>query len=226
MAVPCAAQIDFEGRRDYLTVSDTPGDALPGDFDGDGIKDIITLEGCAPTPSMGFFKGLGGGLFASPVVRPGIDDMETGRSADVNLDGRPDILGVAGNQNDVLFVFLGTGNASLFGAPLEISVLGGFAVEEVADVNEDGFLDIVGRAGPSRIAIYAGDGTGTFSLLSEVIACSSAKAMDLGDLNMDGHSTWPSSWVLAWRWNCTLVAATARSPSTIHYPCLQTENPC
>jgi hypothetical protein len=65
------------------------------DFDGDGRLDIFVAEmglGKNPDPKMFIFRNCGGGKFEEFVVQHGIPTHEA-KVADLNGDGRPDIIG-------------------------------------------------------------------------------------------------------------------------------------
>lgn len=68
-----------------------------GDFDGDGINDIVaSAGGNSPSSCLLLFHGRGSGQFDAPQVLPSYDIPESLAVADMNLDGRDDVLVVHG----------------------------------------------------------------------------------------------------------------------------------
>ncbi|MBN8740068.1 MAG: hypothetical protein BGP24_20975 [Lysobacterales bacterium 69-70] len=68
-----------------------------GDFDGDGINDIVaSAGGNSPTGCLLLFHGRGAGQFDAPQVLPSYDIPETLAVADMDLDGRADVIVVHG----------------------------------------------------------------------------------------------------------------------------------
>lgn len=64
-----------------------------GDFDHDGVNDIVaSAGGNSPSSCLLLFRGTGGGQFAPPQTLVSYDIPETLRVADINLDGRDDVL--------------------------------------------------------------------------------------------------------------------------------------
>jgi hypothetical protein len=117
--------------------------------------------------------------------------------ADLNGDGIPDIIGFA---NDGIHVALGNGNGTFkllppilpqFGASAGWNVL---RPRMLADVNGDGYLDIIGFANDG-VHVALGNGDGTFRLLQQVLPAFGTDAgwnvfthpRVLKDVNGDGH---------------------------------------
>ena len=64
-----------------------------GDFDGDGINDVVaSAGGNAPSGCLLLFHGRGAGQFDAPQTLPSYDIPETLAVADMDLDGRDDVL--------------------------------------------------------------------------------------------------------------------------------------
>jgi hypothetical protein len=120
-----------------------------GDVNGDGILDRITAAGPTGTPHVEVFDGGTATVLASFLA---FADMTPGglyvASGDVDNDGRADIVVGRGSGDSQIRVFSGRTGAVIrdfdaFGPAEPDGVRVG-----VADVNGDGFADIIAGAGP------------------------------------------------------------------------------
>jgi hypothetical protein len=115
--------------------------------------------------------------------------------ADVNADGRPDLLVLTGgsvNLETVMDIFLGNGDGS-FQPPLSYLVPGVQAAGlAVADINQDGKLDVVAVGDSAnvqaRVGVLLGNGDGTFTQgASYSTGGSYASSVVVADVNGDGN---------------------------------------
>jgi hypothetical protein len=137
-----------------------------GDFNGDGIADLVATENGAGTIAVLLGTGiatLGSGSFSAAAhfsAGPVPFEMATG---DFNGDGRTD-LAVANNSSPSggTAIMLGTGTGA-FQAPTFIAS-GNSVVVTTDDLNQDGILDlIVGTVtgtNNGNVLVYLGQGTG------------------------------------------------------------------
>lgn len=154
----------------------------PADLDADGDMDLV---GNSIGGMLGRFLGAGDGTFAPIVKFP-----TKGRSADVadvDADGRPDVLSVL---FDDFQVYLGTGQGAF--APVLVSpgAPGAFPPWEPAhlalgDLNGDGHIDAAGTMA-GQLLIALGTGTGLFAPAEEFIAVSNASQVRSADVDGDG----------------------------------------
>jgi hypothetical protein len=166
-----------------------PFDISSGDFNGDGIADLAVTT--ADANSIALLIGQTAGRFAAP-VRIALADIQSPRGiavADVNGDGKPDLL-VTGYDSNALTVLLGDGRngftrrASWFGPFIQPQ---GVAV---ADFNRDGRADVV-VAGDGTAGLVVQYGNGSANVFAPGTVVSGARDLNVvsvGDVNGDG---WP-----------------------------------
>ena len=133
-----------------------------GDLTGNGILDLVVAnwdDGPANPNSLSVLMGNGNGTFQSPQTIPLPFGPNFTAVADVNGDGKPDIIVTGSGEVGVL---LNNGNGT-FQNPVTYPVgvaQGGLIV---ADVNGDGKPDIlVSNQNSNDIGVLLGNGDGTF----------------------------------------------------------------
>jgi Bacterial Ig-like domain (group 3)/FG-GAP-like repeat len=109
-------------------------------------------------------KGAFAQKFKNPTLIPTGSDPSTISEADINGDGKPDLLYLDGSAPKQLHVLLGNGDGTFTaGQNVQLpSQIGGTIA--LADVNKDSKLDVVlGGDGPTgEVAVLLGNGDGTF----------------------------------------------------------------
>ncbi len=165
-----------------------------GDFNGDGKQDIVVANYCASSTdctngsTVGVLLGNGDGTFQPPLTY-----LTGGQGgfflslvvADVNGDGRPDLV-VANSSSNTVSLLLGNGDGT-FQTPLVFSS-GGTTPASIAvgDVNGDGKPDlVVAHYSASGMSVFLGNGDGTFQA-PVTYGGQSARFVALGDVNGDG----------------------------------------
>jgi hypothetical protein len=100
----------FQAKVDYPTGSD-PRSVAVADVSGDGVPDVVTanIDGSTASVLLGNGNGNGNGTFQAKVDYPTGSAPISVAVADVNGDGRPDLL-VANANSSTVNVLLGTGN--------------------------------------------------------------------------------------------------------------------
>ncbi len=181
------------------------------DLNGDGYPDLVVASqycsGCNsnnPDGAIGVLLGKGDGTFQNVVdYGDGAIDALSVSVADVNGDGRPDLL-VANTYaenyapgDSVLSVLLGNGDGT-FKAPVTYDSGGGGAEDVIAaDVNGDGHLDLIAanicltanNCDNSGIGVLLGNGDGTFqSPLTFDSGAYGSMSVAAADMNGDGRT--------------------------------------
>lgn len=134
---------------------------------------MATIDENSPWP-LGVFLGNGDGTFQPRVdYNFGVNCTQV-IAADVNGDGKPDLVFACG----FLVVELGNGDGTF--QPAIFTFLGGALQIAAADFNGDGKLDIL--SGGTDVGVYYGNGDGTFSYTSYGLA---AKNIAVGNFNGD-----------------------------------------
>lgn len=176
-------------------------DPVMADFNGDGFTDLAALPRLGNGPRVWLGDGKNNWTESSKGLNPGLASCGGGlATADMNRDGYPDL--VIGDHCQGVFVFLGDGagnwqmvTKSLHpdatpGAPADDYL--GAEDADVADVNGDGFQDIVAIAqDEGGITLYLGDGTGANWRRQESSSLPSkgwGNRIMFHDLNADGHA--------------------------------------
>jgi hypothetical protein len=156
------------------------------DLNNDHKPDIVLV-----TQGNAFiFLGNGTGGFSGPTLLNVNTLLSAVAVGDFNHDGVPDVARNSiflGNGNGTLGIAstpvpFFTPNNSLAGAPAPSVFLA------VADVNNDGFPDIIGRATTESTTVFLGNGDGTFQAgVSQSLGTNTANGFGLADFNFDGR---------------------------------------
>ena len=154
-----------------------------GDFDGDGIADLVV-----PNPganNVDVILGNGDGSFRAPMsygAGTGPDFVAIG---DFNGDGKPDLaVGDSGTNN--VNILLGNGDGT-FQAAVSYATTGPASSIAIGDFNGDGKADLAVPVG-SGVNVFLGVGDGTFSAEIDYNGGSQPWALVAGDFNHDGKT--------------------------------------
>ena len=129
--------------------------------------------------------GSGSGQFLAPVTYATSPEPHSVVIADVNADGKKDLVEVNAGNNTA-GVFLGNGNGTFgpiatFGTGLKPKSV------VVGDLDGDGKMDlVVANQDDSTLSVLLGTGTGAFGTQTKFATCSRPHEVALGDFNHDG----------------------------------------
>lgn len=148
-----------------------------GDFNGDGMPDVLTVGTTSKLSVLRFGTG-SGALTNGPNVSAFVNvDLTV---ADLNGDGRADAIRDDGNGNSS--VFLGQGGGK-FTKKKSVAAAGR---PSVADVNRDGKADLIAvDAAAGRVKVLLGKGNGTFQPARSFAAGPAPQGVFVGDFNGD-----------------------------------------
>lgn len=137
---------------------------LTGDFNADGRSDLLRVynkDARLMSTNLSHGSGSFSGSFDSVRVQGGGWDYYSKHVADVNGDGKDDLVRVFKGDGQNINVFFSKGDGT-FAAPVESNASygggWGYYSDHVVDVNGDGKADVV--------RVYAGDGKTIYSYLS------------------------------------------------------------
>ncbi len=206
----------FGAAVTYSTGGLYPVSMAVADLNGDGVPDLVVTNSAYTSPSgtVGVLLGKGDGTFKTAVTyKSGGFNPTSVVAVDVNKDGKVDLLvsnqclnsacqnGGGANAAGVLSVLLGNGDGT-FKAAVTYNSGGYFAANlAVADVNRDGFPDVLvtnqcatttrcpmlgGTNG--NVAVLAGKGDGTFkTAVTYDSGGTNTTALVIGDVDGDGN---------------------------------------
>jgi hypothetical protein len=189
----------FNGGSVISGYSPIPVQAIAvGDFNNDGVPDLITLDSNADTNGWGIMLGKGDGTFL-PVAAVGTSGVygEVGSVAvgDFNNDGNLDfaVTYSTAGADGALSIYLGNG-AGGFTLKATYSLLGVVAYRDnsdgltTADLRGNGHLDLIAIDTSNGVDVFLGNGDGTFQTPAAVAIPSpgNSGAEAVGDVNHDG----------------------------------------
>jgi hypothetical protein len=167
------------------------------DVNGDGTPDLVVANWCVTgsvcvSGSVGVLLGKGDGTFrAAMAYSTGGNNSNSVAVADVNGDGKPDLVAVDVNSG-VVAVLLGNGNGTFQKAVIQ-STGGSFPFSvAVVDINNDGKPDLLvsndNEGSNGSVSVLLGNGDGTFQ---KAVTYTSggylAYSLAIADVNGDGH---------------------------------------
>ena len=171
-------------------VGKSPQAMAVGDFNADGKLDLVVInEGTPPSGGNGavfLLPGNGDGTFQGPVQLSADQFPLSIAVADLNGDGKPDLI-LGDGVNGRVTILLGKGDGT-FQQPSTVTVGGTSAVGALAvgDFNADKKLDIVAAVSAGPVFILLGNGAGTFSTPTQIATNATSPHLLAGDFDGDG----------------------------------------
>jgi hypothetical protein len=160
---------------------------VTGDMNGDGRPDIVTSQ--LNPYALVVQLGNGDGTFGSPIAHSlqglqGLYSPGYVLCADVNHDGKMDVIASAtGNGNQILVLF-GQGDGSL-ADPAAYAIADTVLGVALGDMNGDGNVDVVASVNTS-MNVLLGRSDGTFDAAITVGGVTNPTTLAIGDFNSDG----------------------------------------
>ncbi|MFC2135583.1 FG-GAP-like repeat-containing protein, partial [Bacteroidota bacterium] len=190
LSVIINAQITFEEH----TIDDHEygvSSVCAADINGDGFIDVI--DSGHDVNRISYYQNDG----STPITftKQIVDFTFTGAifvdAADVNGDGNVDILGAAWEGNEIAY-WLNDGNAPINWTKVSVDdTFNGAHEVKAADVNSDGFTDILGASAENhQIAMWLNDGSQPVNWTKTIISGQflGARSVECYDINNDGHN--------------------------------------
>ncbi len=200
-------------RWNSVTVAGA-SDPLIGDFDGDGMADVLCGTPRARSWS-GSCSGGGGTQIRGTAPVPSLDnDWVIQGIADFNGDGTADILWRHTSGAVIVWLMIGP---KVIGTGSLGTLSGDWSVQGVGDFNRDGKADILLRHTSGQIHIWLMNGTSRIGTGSPGSVSDAWTILDVGDFNGDGRADilWrdASGQVHMWLMNGTSIS---RAGSVAH----------
>jgi FG-GAP-like repeat len=175
--------------RTSFDFSSTVYPVVGGDFNGDKLTDVVTLAQNAGSPTGTYLTVLlnvAGTPFATPIFTPvSFTKKDFIIVADVNKDGKDDVVLVHPNSMDVL-LSMGDGT---FASPVSVPTgINSPVAARFWDVNRDSLLDVVIVDGVStQAAFLLGNGQGGFAAPHVTAFPGQTTIAVLADVDSDGN---------------------------------------
>jgi len=166
-------------------VGSLPFSAAIGDFNRDGIQDIVTANYGNNNVSIRMGNGTGG--FTGNLSYNTGTGPQSVAVADFNTDGVQD-LAIANFSGSSVSILTGNGYGG-FNTTATVTV-GAYPYSiAVSDFNNDAIMDFVtADYGSNKVSIRLGNGAGGFSGLTELTTGNGPRFVTIADVNLDGKS--------------------------------------
>jgi flagellin-like hook-associated protein FlgL len=174
----------FQTRTSFVA-GNVPLKVSFGDFNGDGVVDLVTSN-ISAVSSVNLLLGNGDGSFKARAVIMSGASLGSMSVADFTGDGILD-LAVFDHMFTALQVLAGNGNGT-FGVAGSYSIAGGgISGSTFGDLNNDGYVDLISAdQGSSTISVFLNNGNGTFKARQSFSTGTSPRSVTVGDFTGDG----------------------------------------
>lgn len=160
-----------------------PGGVALGDLNQDTFTDVLV----AASGTLSFFPGDGAGHLGARVDRAVTGGLRSPVLADLDQDGRADLV-VADGANSRVLVLLGNG-AGGFGPPAALATPSATYAVRVVDLDGDGRPDLAAaNNGAGSLSIFRGTGGGSFAPRLDYPSGNAPWDLATDDLDGDGRA--------------------------------------
>ncbi len=185
----CAS--DLFVRSDSYPVGYYPGDVLSGDFNNDGVMDVVTLSTYYSPASVSVLLGNPDGTFQPAITTPVSAPAHAIALGDFKTDGKLDIalsVDAVYPTAATIWVLSGNGNGT-FQSPIVTNTPLPFLIEHLSAgvFVSGGELDLVGLGYNQTLFRFPGNGDGTFGAPSSFPTSIPPAEVTLGDVDDDGN---------------------------------------
>jgi len=166
-----------------FTAGNGPAGVAFGDFNGDGLLDIVAANRYSGTLTL--LRNNGAGSFIPFSATPSVGSEPTALVvSDFNNDNRVDIA-VANSGSNTISVLIGAGDGSFTSTPLAAGGTPGALV--AADFDGNGSTDLaVANNSSGNISLFLNAGNASFAAASNIATLARPRALAAGDFNGDG----------------------------------------
>ncbi len=158
------------------------------DFNEDGLNDAVLVTS-SPSDTLLLALGRSDGGFDPPNSFGGVTGTKEAHITDVDLDGHLDVV-VLRTDSTIISVYRGDGHGN-FGIAIDTQIDRPINTATLADFDNDGRQDLVASEasgqGVPKVAIYSGQGTGTFVKTSEFSTLKTLYHLAVADIGGDGE---------------------------------------
>ena len=170
-----------------ITTGKEPSSLVMGDVNGDGKPDIVVSNQLYHFGTASVLLGNGNGTFQAPQAFFAGSNPVAVAMADVNGDGKPDVVVVNLSSNTVS-VLLGNGNGTFQAQQTSATGNRPFSVA-IGDVTGDGNADlVVANRDSNTVSVLLGNGNGTFQAQQTFATGTNPDSVAIGNLTGDGKA--------------------------------------
>jgi hypothetical protein len=176
----------YQATLQFMTGAEDSRDLALGDFNHDGIADVVALDN--NRDGVVAMLGNGDGTFKAPQFSAGGSPQGAIRlvTGDLNHDGRDDV--VVGDYGGFdVSVLLSNGDGT-FQAPRNVGLVDGALAIAIGDLDGDGIPDLVATEYyEDDVAVFRGNGDGTFAGPSYPLVSGGPNSVVVADFNGDNR---------------------------------------